>query len=117
MTDTPAKRLSAVHVGSPWRTASPLPDGTIGQADRQAAGGYYSGILADVPVTPSIFPDLCPTPTIVGKPLTIEFVGKPLTIAIIKTCEGDYQTIVTDAFLGITDDAESLLVTDASMET
>lgn len=44
--DTAAKRSSAINVGSPWRSRLPLPDGTIGQNDRQAVAFMYGGILA-----------------------------------------------------------------------
>lgn len=48
--DTAAKRLSALHLGSPWRLTLPLPDGTIGQADRQTLTYLYGGISAGAPV-------------------------------------------------------------------
>lgn len=47
--DTAAKRHSAVNWGLPWRTL-PLPDGSIGQGDRQSVGLCYAGILAGSPV-------------------------------------------------------------------
>ena len=46
MIDTAAKRFSAINVSCPWRGVSVLPDGTIGQGDRQAAAFLYSGIAA-----------------------------------------------------------------------
>ena len=46
--DTRNKRSSAIFIGSPWRGMLPLPDGTIGQADRQHAAFLYSGILAAI---------------------------------------------------------------------
>lgn len=51
--DTALKRLSAVHVSMPWRTALPLPSGTVDQAERQTAGLHYSGILAANPNPPA----------------------------------------------------------------
>jgi hypothetical protein len=44
--DTALKRSSAVGVLLPWRSSFPLPDGALGQADRQVIAGVYSGILA-----------------------------------------------------------------------
>lgn len=49
--DTALKRFSAIHVGQPWRGVAQVPDGTIGQRDRQAAVFLYSGILATSPAT------------------------------------------------------------------
>lgn len=46
MTDTALKRASAINVASPWRGALPLPDGAVGQGDRQTAAFMYSGISA-----------------------------------------------------------------------
>ncbi len=43
--DTPTKRRSALLEG-----IFPVPDGTIGAADRQQAIWYYAGILAVNPV-------------------------------------------------------------------
>jgi hypothetical protein len=55
--DTRHKRSSAIHVGLPWRGMLPVPDGAIGQADRQHAATFYAGILAgetaEVPVVGS----------------------------------------------------------------
>lgn len=44
--DTALKRFSAINVGNPWRNVLPIPDGTIGAADRQIVVRLYSGILA-----------------------------------------------------------------------
>lgn len=44
--DTRDKRASAVHVSLPWRTALPLPDGTVDAADRPIVVHMYSGISA-----------------------------------------------------------------------
>lgn len=52
--DTALKRLSAINVGSPWRSLLPLPDGTVGQPDRQVVPFMYSGIAAGAAVTPVI---------------------------------------------------------------
>ena len=41
--DTREKRASGVHVALPWRGLLALPDGTIGQADRQQAAAFYVG--------------------------------------------------------------------------
>lgn len=43
--DTAAKRASALNAFK-RRRVLPIPDGTIGQGDRQHAAGFYSGILA-----------------------------------------------------------------------
>ena len=44
--DSRDKRSSAINVGSPWRALLPVPDGTIGQADRQHVPFMYRGITA-----------------------------------------------------------------------
>lgn len=44
--DTAAKRMSAIDIGLPWRTALPIPDGSISQADRQTVALHYGGVLA-----------------------------------------------------------------------
>ena len=44
--DTREKRASGIHVGLPWRGLLPLPDGTVGQLDRQQVATYYAGISA-----------------------------------------------------------------------
>ena len=44
--DTRAKRQSAHRVANPFARILPLADGTIDQADRQHAAGFYGGILA-----------------------------------------------------------------------
>ena len=33
----------------------PIPDGTVGQADRQHLSGFYGGILADAPSDPIVY--------------------------------------------------------------
>lgn len=53
--DTANKRLSAIHLGSPWRGLLPIPDGTLNQGDRQHVMFFYSGILAEAPATITIF--------------------------------------------------------------
>lgn len=45
--DTQDKRSSAMHLGSPWRGMLPIPDGTLGQGDRQHIMFLYQGILAE----------------------------------------------------------------------
>lgn len=44
--DTAAKRSSALDHEEVWQWGTPLPDGTIGQGDRQHSIWSYSGILA-----------------------------------------------------------------------
>ncbi len=44
--DTKNKRYSAIHVGCPWRSSLPIPDGTVDQGDRQHVAGFYRGVLA-----------------------------------------------------------------------
>ena len=39
-------RSSAINVSSPWRGMLPVPDGTVGQADRQHVAYMYAGISA-----------------------------------------------------------------------
>jgi len=51
--DTPNRRSSAINVASPWRGMLPLPDGAIGQADRQHVGLHYAGILASGATPPA----------------------------------------------------------------
>ncbi len=46
--DTAAKRKSVAATGRKWRAPILVPDGSLSQADRQAAGRSYSGILAAV---------------------------------------------------------------------
>lgn len=55
--DTPAKRLSSMDFEEVWEVAAPIPDGTIGQADRQHSIWTYAGILIEqpVPVTGIVF--------------------------------------------------------------
>jgi len=48
--DSPLKRMSAINVSCPWRGILPLPDGTVGQPDRQVVPFMYSGITAGAPV-------------------------------------------------------------------
>lgn len=43
--DTAAERASASGYGKPWQQ-SVVPDGSIGQGDRQTGCSAYSGILA-----------------------------------------------------------------------
>lgn len=57
--DTVSKRGSAISIGSPWRSRLPIPDGTIGQGDRQHAAFLYSGILAAAPVAAPIVQLMC----------------------------------------------------------
>lgn len=46
--DTALKRASVINVSSPWRGILPLPDGVMGQGDRQVVALMYSGISAAV---------------------------------------------------------------------
>jgi len=48
--DSPAKRSSALDHEEVWQWGAPLPDGTIGQGDRQHSIWSYSGILAGAAV-------------------------------------------------------------------
>jgi len=50
MTDTAAKRFSALNVSSPWRGLSYFPTGTVDVAERLAVAYFYSGIAAEAPV-------------------------------------------------------------------
>jgi hypothetical protein len=50
--DTPAKRWSGWNPGCPWRGSWPIPDGTVGDGDRQQVDFMYSGILAGAAVIP-----------------------------------------------------------------
>ena len=47
--DTRARRASSVQVLAPWLASPVLPDGAIGQGDRQHMAWSYSGILAGAP--------------------------------------------------------------------
>lgn len=49
--DTRSKRASSVGIALSFVLAPPLPDGTIGQGDRQHIAVSYSGILAGVTET------------------------------------------------------------------
>jgi hypothetical protein len=44
MTDTAAKRLSALHITQPWRGVAAFPDGSITNQDRAALSELYIGI-------------------------------------------------------------------------
>ncbi len=48
--DTPAKRYSAINIGSPWRGLNVVPDVTIPDGERYAVMYLYSGITASPPV-------------------------------------------------------------------
>lgn len=48
--DTPSKRISSLGWGLHPIQAAPLPDGTIGDGDRQHIAVSYSGISAGAPV-------------------------------------------------------------------
>lgn len=52
MTDTAAKRQSAVDIGLPWRGIEPFPDSALSAGDRQTVAFQYSGILAGGVVEP-----------------------------------------------------------------
>jgi hypothetical protein len=45
--DTAAKRSSSLDHEEPWQFCAPIPDGAIGQGDRQHSIWSYSGILAE----------------------------------------------------------------------
>jgi hypothetical protein len=61
MLDTRAKRYSAIHLGSPWRGILPIPDATLGQADRQTIFFLCGAILA----VPLAAPPAHTTPTLI----------------------------------------------------
>lgn len=42
--DTVGKRQSAIAISSPWRSSLPIPDGTVGQGDRQHFALYCSAV-------------------------------------------------------------------------
>lgn len=42
--DTANKRYSAMHMGCPWRSALPLPDGSVNSGDRAVMLLLYAGI-------------------------------------------------------------------------
>lgn len=48
--DTASKRNSAIYVTQPWRLFLPVPDGSVGQPDRQHVPWLYSGIPVTTPV-------------------------------------------------------------------
>jgi hypothetical protein len=56
--DSVSKRLSAMNIGSPWRGLLPIPDGTLGQGDRQHVLFLCSAVLAGEAVAPGVFGDL-----------------------------------------------------------
>lgn len=56
--DTATKRASAINVGMPALRLLPIPDGTVGQADRQHVALLYGGILAGAVTAPTVFGDL-----------------------------------------------------------
>jgi len=47
--DTANKRFSMMTLGRPGQPPLFVPDGSIGQGDRQALLGLYSGIAAEEP--------------------------------------------------------------------
>jgi hypothetical protein len=50
--DTAAKRNSSLDYEEIWQWGAPLPDGTIGQGDRQHSIWSYSGIAFGAPGGP-----------------------------------------------------------------
>lgn len=74
--DTRSKRASAVQVIAPWQLAPVLPDGTIGQLDRQHCVWVYSGILATVVVVVPIALTLNPR----SESLTLSARSETLTL-------------------------------------
>jgi len=46
--DTRSKRAASVNLEKPYAASMVLPDGTLGQGDRQHSAWSYSGILAAV---------------------------------------------------------------------
>ena len=81
--DTRRKRMSASNAANPFARLLPLADGTIDQADRQHAAGYYSGILATALVTVSgifITLDTIMNPFVGSDTIINPFVGRDTII-------------------------------------
>lgn len=57
--DTRSKRASSVQFMAPYIGSLVLPDGTIGQGDRQHTAWSYSGILATAAVVGSGEAEIC----------------------------------------------------------
>ena len=55
--DTRNRRASAGACGLVMLVALPIPDGTIGAADRAHSAGFYAGIALDAPVSLVAVPD------------------------------------------------------------
>src|SRR3990167_8146108 len=72
--DTALRRASALHGSLPWRGILPLPDGAVGQPDRQVIAFYYSGIAAGLAEPPAELADnplnfgLAAPPSMPGSP-------------------------------------------------
>jgi hypothetical protein len=91
--DTAAKRLSVIHLGSPWRGIIPVPDSTIGQADRQTVFFLCGAILAiPLPVPPA------PTyATLIMNPRShATLTTSPTSYAFVTTSPGTLDQDVED---------------------
>ena len=55
--NTRDRRASAGACGLVMLVALPIPDGTIGAADRAHSAGFYAGIALDAPVSLVAVPD------------------------------------------------------------
>jgi hypothetical protein len=91
--DTVAKRLSVILLGSPWRGILPIPDGALGQADRQTVFFLCGAILAiPLPVPPD------PTyPTLIRNPRSYAFLTtSPTAYANLTVSPGTLDQEVED---------------------
>ena len=81
--DTVNKRLSAIHVGLPWRGILPLPDGAIDQGDRQIIALLSNAVQAGVFVPVRVYRATVQVPTrtavVVKPPTRMAFAVKPPT--------------------------------------
>jgi hypothetical protein len=94
--DTVAKRYSAIHLGSPWRGILPIPDGALGQADRQTLFFLCSTPLADVEVV------------VVPQP--------PHTVATLITNAEAYSTLLFPAAFGRRIDGTTTIDSGATID-
>jgi hypothetical protein len=91
--DTVAKRFSAIHLGSPWRGILPIPDGALGQGDRQTFFYFCSTPLADVEVV--VVPST--TATLIRNATSYAFItSTPTAYANITTTPGTLDVDVED---------------------
>lgn len=59
--DSENKRMSVVGVGLPFVVLFAVPDGTVGQPDRQSAAYAYAGITAGIEVAVGFVRELLAT--------------------------------------------------------